>query len=277
LKPILKWAGGKGTLLTGIEIFLPPDISNKTYHEPFLGGGALFFRLEPKKGTLNDINKRLINFYKIVKMKPDELINDAMKYQKYANDKNTYYDLRKEFNSNKISNLKSAALFLYFNKTAYNGLYRENSNGEFNVPIGKYKNPKIVNKTKIKEASKLLKNMNLYCTDFEYILKVAKTGDFCYLDPPYYQQDNNNKFTDYSKNGFTLNDHKRLNKLCVELNDKGVFFILSNSSAPKIVKMYKEEGFDIGKVTKKWMISCNASSRKDVKEILVHNYQLLTS
>jgi len=271
MKPILKWAGGKGTLVRDIKLFLPEFSEDTYYHEPFFGGGALFFELEPKKGTINDINERLINFYRIVKKSPEKLIDAASEYQKYVNDKDAYYDLREEFNSKKISKLNSAALFLYFNKTSYNGLYRENSSGQFNVPIGRYKNPVVVNKKRIRNASKLLKKIKIYCRDYEYVFNLAKEGDICYLDPPYYQENMNNKFTNYSKNGFTFEDHVRLKKLCEKLNDKGVFFILSNSNTKKIVDIFEEAQFDIGLVTKKWMISCNASSRKNVKEILVHN------
>jgi len=140
------------------------------------------------------------------------------------------------------------------------------------VPIGKYKNPKIINKNRIFKASELLKNIELYCKDYKYVLSKAKEGDVVYFDPPYYQDNMNNKFTDYSKNGFTFIDHVKLKNLCLKLNDRGVFFILSNSNSKRIVDMFDEAGFDIGLVTKKWMISCNASSRNNVKEILVHNF-----
>lgn len=272
MKPILKWAGGKGTLVNNLKSFIPEFSEDTYFHEPFVGGGAFFFNLEPSKGTINDINHRLINFYRIVKKRPEQLIDAASEYQKYVTDKDVYYDLRKEFNSEKINKLTSAALFLYFNKTAYNGLYRENSQGQFNVPIGRYKNPTIVNEERIRTASKLLKNIKIFCNDYEYVLSVAKEGDICYFDPPYYQEDMNNKFTDYSKNGFTFEDHVRLKELCEKLTDKEVFFILSNSNAPIIVDMFKEANFDIGLVTKKWMISCNTSSRRKMIEIIVHNF-----
>lgn len=271
MKPILKWAGGKRGLLSDIKKYLPDDINERTYHEIFIGGGALFFNLEPKNGTINDVNKKLINFYKVVKNNPTKLISVAEDYQKYAKDEKKYYLLRDEFNYNNNGNIKSAALFLYFNKAAYNGLYRENSKGYFNVPIGRHKNPKIVNSTRIMNAHNLLKHIKIHCSDFEYILDNVKEGDVCYLDPPYYQSNMVNKFTDYSKNGFTFDDHIRLKNVCVELNKKGAFFILSNSNAPKIVNLYKQEGFKIVKVKKKWMISCNTESRKEVKEIIVMN------
>lgn len=271
MKPILKWAGGKSSLLKNIKSFLPADIKERNYHEPFVGGGALFFNIEPKGGTINDINRRLINLYNFVKKKPNDLIEKANEYQQYVKDKKMYYILRKKFNDDKTDSLTSAALFMYFNRAAYNGLFRVNLKNEFNVPIGKHRNPIIVNEQKIKQASIILKKIKIYSKDFSYIEKVAKKGDFCYFDPPYYQADIKKKFTDYAKGGFTLEDHERLKKICLKLNDKGVYFILSNSNANKIMDMYGDAPFEIGKVTNKWMISCNSATRKNVEEILIYN------
>lgn len=270
MKPILKWAGGKSSLIEEIKHHLPSDIHTRTYHESFFGGGALFFNLEPIKGTINDINERLMNFYKVVKYKPEELIEESSKYQKYSTNKKKYYELREEFNKSNNSDVKSSALLLYLNKTAYNGLYRVNSKNIFNVPIGKYKNPTIVNKKRIREASRILQNIEILHTDFTYILEKAEEGDFCYFDPPYYQPENN-KFKDYSQNGFNYEDHKRLCKTCVNLTNNKIFFILSNANNTTIKNMYKDEGFEVVEVNNKWMISCNAASRIKITEILVHN------
>lgn len=272
MKPILKWAGGKNGLIKDIRQYFPSDMTERNYHEPFVGGGAVFFYLEPHKGTINDANEKLMTFYKMVKTNKDELINEAEKLQPFASDPDIYYTLREEFNLPDIDDLRKAVLFTYFNKAAYNGLYRENSSGKFNVPIGKHKNPKIIDRSKIEKAHKLLQNVTLYNNDFYYVSSKVVDGDFCYLDPPYYQSNKNNKFTNYTKNGFSFDDHKRVKKLCVELDNKGVYFLLSNSNAPEIVDLYRSEGFDIKFVTKKWMISCNASSRRNVDEIIVYNY-----
>jgi DNA adenine methylase len=275
MKPLLRWAGGKGSLLNDIKNYMPADISKISFHEPFVGGGALFFDIEPKKGTINDINKRLINFYKVVKKSPDKLIAKANEYQKYVQDKEMYYVLREEFNDDKnINNITSAALFLYFNRAGYNGLYRVNSKNQFNVPIGRHSNPTIVNISKIKQANKVLKNIKIHSKDFKYISNEAKEGDFCYFDPPYYQPKINTKFTDYSKDGFSLKDHERLKNICITLNEKGVYFILSNSNAKKIIDMYSDVTFKIEKVTNRWMISCNSATRKIVEEILVNNINI---
>lgn len=272
MKPILKWAGGKNGLIKEIKKYFPRNIAMRNYHEPFVGGGAVFFHLEPKKGTINDANEKLMTFYRIVKTEPKNLMNEAEKLQPFVKDSDTYYSLRKEFNSPDIDDLRTSVLFLYFNRAAYNGLYRENSEGIFNVPIGKHKNPQIVNREKIINAHKLLQNIKICNDDFTYVSSQVEPGDFCYLDPPYFQSGKNNKFTDYTKNGFTFEDHERVKKLCVELDNKGVYFILSNSNAPEIINLYRNEGFDIEPVTKKWMISCNASSRRKVEEILIYNY-----
>ncbi len=274
MKPILKWAGGKNAILKHIKQYLPSDINKRCYHEPFFGGGALFFDLEPKKGTINDINKRLMKFYEIVKNKPEELIEKCLELEKYSKNEKKYYEFRTEFNKNNLDEVTQSSYFLFFNKLAYNGLYRENSSGEFNVPIGKYINPRILNKNKILEASKILKNIDILNEDFNYILKKAKKGDFCYFDPPYYQSGLNNKFTDYSKEGFIFQDHIKLRDICIELDKRDISFILSNSNAKEIKEIYEEKGFSIITISKKWMISCNASSRKEVNEILVHNISI---
>jgi len=271
MKPILKWAGGKSSILKFIKKYLPPNLDQRMYYEPFFGSGALFFDIKPNKGVISDINKKLINFYDVIKNYPDKLIAKAVKYEKYNTNSKKYYEFREIFNKQKLDNIESAALFLYLNKTCYNGLYRENSNGQFNVPIGRYKNPKIVNKMKIKEASKILKNIDMVSNDFQFIEKIVKPGDICYFDPPYYQPEINNKFTSYSKEGFNYNDHMRLKNLCVKLNDIGAYFILSNANNSEIINLYKKEKFEIVSITKKWMISCNVETRKNAEEIIILN------
>ena len=166
VNPILKWAGGKRQLIPEIINLFPNDYKQRTYHEPFFGSGAVFFKIKPKKGSINDINSRLMNFYKIVRDKPEELIKEAGKYPYH---KSTYYKLRDHFNNDELDPVEEAALLLYFNKTGFNGLYRENSKGEFNVPFGRYKNPTIVPENKIRKASKILKNIEILNQDFSYV------------------------------------------------------------------------------------------------------------
>lgn len=267
--PILKWAGGKRQLLPEILGLFPSKYQDLTYHEPFVGSGAVFFKINPKKGSINDINPDLINLFKIVRDKPEKLIQKA---SEYPYNKDVYYMLRDRFNEEKLSDLERASLFLYFNKTGFNGLYRVNSKGKFNVPFGRYTNPTIVPETKIRQASRLLKDINILNTDFTYIVDYANEGDLCYFDPPYEPVSETAYFTSYSPDGFDLNEQIRLCDTCVKLHDKGVYFVLSNSHVKQIVDMYSEhKGFTLKVVEARRSINSNADKRGPVKEILVTN------
>lgn len=267
--PILKWAGGKRQLLPDILPLFPKNYRDLTYHEPFVGSGAVFFAVEPKSGTINDINQHLINFFKIVRNKPQELINKALEYEY---EKETYYALRDRFNEEPISDLERAALFLYFNKTGFNGLWRVNSKGKFNVPIGRYKNPTIVPEDKIRESSKLLGNTEILCTDFTYIIKAAKKGDLCYFDPPYEPVSETAYFTSYTAKGFDMNEQERLSDTCKKLDEKGVYFVLSNSHVKQIVDLYEDNlNFDLKVVQARRSINSKADKRGPINEVLVTN------
>jgi DNA adenine methylase len=269
--PILKWAGGKRSLVPRILSLFPADYKNRVYHEPFFGGGAVFFRIRPSSSTINDINKRLINFYRVVRNNPEGLIEKA---SQYIFDKETYYKLRDRFNQPGLSDLEDASLLLYLNKTAFNGLYRENSNCDFNVPFGSYANPTIVPKDRIRVASKILKKVDIFCTDFNYVTKYANEGDICYLDPPYQPISSTANFTSYSSDGFDFNDQIRLRDVCIELHEKGVYFVLSNSYVEEIIGLYEEIKLfrlQINTIRANRVISSKASTRGEVKEILVTN------
>jgi len=267
--PVLKWAGGKRGLIPDIIGLFPANFKDLNYHEPFVGGGAVFFKIKPKSGSINDINSRLINFYRVVRDKPEELIAEARQY-KY--DEDSYYKLRDRFNHSKLSDVEEAALLLYFNKTAFNGLYRVNSKGEFNVPFGRYKNPTIVPETRIRAASKILKNVEIFNKDFSYIVNYAEEGDLCYFDPPYQPVSATANFTSYSEEGFDLNEQKRLRDTCIKLDEKGVLFVLSNSYVDPIREMYEEvDNFRIVIVQARRAISSKASTRGPINEILVTN------
>ena len=267
--PILKWAGGKRQLIPNILGLFPSNTRELTYHEPFVGSGAIFFQVKPRRGSINDINTDLINFFKIVRDKPEMLIQKA---SEYPYDKEVYYRLRDRFNEEKLSDLERASLFLYFNKTGFNGLYRVNLKGKFNVPFGRYRNPTIVPETKIMQASKLLKGIDILNTDFTYIIDHAGEGDLCYLDPPYEPVSETAYFTSYSAEGFDLNEQVRLRDTCVNLHDKGVLFVLSNSHVKQIVDMYSEEkDFAVKVVEARRSINSKADKRGPVKEILVTN------
>lgn len=274
VNPVLKWAGGKRTLLPDIVNLFPADYKERTYHEPFIGGGAVFFKIRPITGSINDINSRLMNFYRVVKDTPQELI---LKANKYSYDEKSYYKLRDRFNQTNISTVEQASLLLYLNKTAFNGLYRVNSKGEFNVPFGRYKNPTIAPKNRILMASKILKNIEIYNEDFSYVLDKANQGDICYLDPPYQPISDTANFTSYSEKGFDFNEQRRLRDLCINLNEKGIFFVLSNSHSQRIEKLYSEvKEFSLITVKAKRVISSKASTRGVINEILVTNIPKIT-
>jgi DNA adenine methylase len=267
--PILKWAGGKRTLIPDIIDLFPVDFKDRPYHEPFFGGGAVFFKIKPKTGTINDINSRLMNFYRVVKDNPHELISEA---GKYSYDEKSYYNLRDRFNQPDLSKIEYAALLLYLNKTAFNGLYRVNSKGKFNVPFGRYKNPTIVPKKRILTASKILKKVEIHNEDFSYVLDKANKGELCYLDPPYQPISDTANFTSYSEEGFDFIEQRRLRDLCINLNEKEVFFVLSNSHSEPIEQLYLEvKEFTMRTVKAKRVISSKASTRGSIDEILVTN------
>ena len=247
----------------------PEDYRNRRYHEPFIGGGAVFFHVRPKGGSVNDINPRLMNFYRVVRDRPEELIIKASEY-KY--DEAEYYRLRDRFNSPGLSPVEDAALFLYLNKTAYNGLYRVNSRGEFNVPFGRYVNPTIVPRKGIMRASRLLKGIDIRCGDFGYVLDVAESGDVCYLDPPYHPSSETANFTDYAADGFDSPEQERLQNLCLELDRRNVIFVLSNSDTELVRNLYEPLiDFSIFSFPTKRMISSKVSSRGFGCDLLITN------
>jgi len=269
LKPPLKWAGGKRSLIEQITELFPEDYRTRRYHEPFLGGGAVFFELEPENGTINDVNPKLMNFYRVVRDNPNDLIDEASKYRY---EEKEFYRRRKRFNKQEIPSVESAALFLYLNRTAFNGLYRVNSKGEFNVPFGRYSNPKIVYKKRITETSDLLSGIEIFCKDFNYILEHAERGDICYLDPPYHPMSKTANFTEYALGSFSLKDQERLRDICIKLDEGGIIFVLSNSDTPEIKELYRDTGFTLKGLKTRRSISSKSSSRNSGKEVLISNW-----
>jgi len=261
---ILKWAGGKRILAPTIIATFPPDYAERRYHEPFLGGGAVFFTIRPRGGTVNDVNPRLINFYRVVKDDPDALIVEA---SKYPYEKATYYRLRDRFNCGGLSPVEDAALLLYLNKTGYNGLYRVNSMGKYNVPFGTYSNPTIVPERDIYAASEALRHVELRCQDFAYLLDEACEGDLVYLDPPYEPLSRTSNFNTYNPAGFHWSEQERLAKIVREMDARGVLFTLSNSEPVK--RLYR--GFKVKVVHANRSINTKTSARGPVKEIIVTN------
>ncbi|WP_251949309.1 DNA adenine methylase [Thermococcus argininiproducens] len=273
-EPVLKWAGGKRQILPQIVALMPKDFKERTFHEPFFGGGAVTFWLEPKRGTINDINLKLINFYLVVRDYVEELIQDA---KQHKNEKEYYYKAREEFNKIiregfRPPHIRLASLLLYLNKTGYNGLYRENRKGEFNVPFGRYKNPTIVDEERLRKVSEVLKRLEIYNEDFTYILTVARPGDLVYFDPPYHPISKTANFTSYSKDDFTQKDQERLRDVCIELHEMGVYFILSNSHAQPVRELYEGiKEFEVITVYANRAINSKADKRGKIAEILVTN------
>jgi len=266
----VKWAGGKNQLLEQFRNLYPKKIQG--YFEPFLGGGAVFFYIKenhsPKSIHLSDTNSELINCYEVVKNNPDALI-ELLKSHKSKHSKEYYYTIRKQ-DPNQLSSIEAAARFIYLNKTCFNGLYRVNSEGKFNVPIGKYKNPGILNEKTIREASELLQGVKLNSEPFEKIVSKANKGDFIYLDPPYLPLSKTSSFTGYTKDSFLEKDQKRLAEVFKVLDKKGCLLMLSNSDHPLIRRFYS--GYRIETVKAGRAICCDPAKRGKITELVVLNY-----
>lgn len=270
IQPFLKWAGGKRQLLKEIDKYIPLKIS--TYYEPFLGGGALLFNLQPKKAIVNDSNYELINAYKVIRDNVEELIQDL---EKHKNTSEYFYELRAKDRTSEYSNLSNierASRLIYLNKTCFNGLYRVNSQGEFNTPYGNYKNPNIVNEFVLRAVNSYLNKNDIKFLngDFEDSLKNIRKGAFVYFDPPYMPISDSSSFTGYTLDGFGTEDQIRLKNLCDKLNERGIKFLLSNSTAPMILELYKD--YKIVYVDAKRNINSIGNKRGEIKEILVMNY-----
>lgn len=270
--PVLKWVGGKRQLLDVLIPLLPKNIT--TYCEPFVGGGALLFALQPDTAYVNDINADLINVYKVIKDDVESLIKAL---QEFKNDADCFYAVR-DWDRDKtkysaLSDVQKAARILYLNKTCYNGLFRVNRQGEFNTPFGRYKNPNIVNEATLRAVNNYFNKakVTLKCGDFEEAVKGIRKGSFVYFDPPYDPVSDSANFTGYDKGGFDKDEQIRLKKLCDKLNNRGVKFLLSNSSTEFILDLYKD--YNITIVKAKRSINSKGDGRGDVNEVLVKNYE----
>ncbi len=268
---LVKWAGGKKQLLGQFEPLFPKKINR--YFEPFVGGGAVAFYLlkthpEIKKIFLSDINKELIITYNVIKRDIDELINLLKKY-KLKHNKEFYYKIREQEIS-KLDPIEIAARFIYLNRTCFNGLYRVNSQGKFNVPIGSYKNPGILQEEELREISKFLQKDDIIMAQFYEVTKKAKKGDFVYFDPPYYPLKKGKSFTTYTKDNFLEKEQELLAKVFRDLDKKGCKVMLSNSDTKFIRDLYK--GYKIKVVQAKRMINSNAEGRGKINELVVRNY-----
>jgi DNA adenine methylase len=274
VKPFVKWAGGKRQLVpTILANHLPKNYNLQTYYEPFIGGGALLFSLQPKKAVINDSNAELINCYKIIKNSLDELIEDL---KNHKNNEYYYYDIRdwdREKNFKSKTEVQRASRIIFLNKTCYNGLFRVNSQGQFNVPFGKYKNPNILDIAVLKAVNKYLNEnqVRILNSDFQEAVKDAKRGDFIYLDPPYDPVSETASFTGYDVNGFNKQEQRRLKEVFDDLNSRGCHILLSNACTEFIEDLYKD--YPHTKISAIRAINCNGKKRGKVDEILVKNYE----
>lgn len=273
-QPFLKWAGGKRQLLPEIRKRIPATFD--TYYEPFVGAGAVLFDLQPEKAVINDKNSELVNVYRVIKHEIEALIEELKKHSD-GNHPDYFYKIRamdREPGYKELSSAKRAARILYLNKTCFNGLFRVNRKGFFNVPFGKYKNPNIVNEDVLRAVHSYLhaNDVQILEADFAEVAARAKAEDFVYFDPPYDPVSGTASFTSYSLDGFGKEEQLRLRDLCVELDQKGVPFLLSNSATDFILEIYAEKGFIIEKVSASRTINSVASKRGKVDEVLVRNY-----
>ncbi len=272
LQPFTKWTGGKRQLLGELRSYMPETYGR--YFEPFVGGGALFFDLAPEQAVINDFNEELINAYRQIKNNPAELINLLIKH-KENNSKDYYLALRSADRDGRISRMtgvERAARILYMLRVDFNGLYRVNSKNQFNVPYGRYKNPKIVDVDLLYQISEYLNenDIEILQTDFAEAVKDAQTGDFVYFDPPYIPLNETSSFTSYTHEGFSYEEQVRLRNTFKELTERGVYAMLSNSSSPLVEELYKD--FNIYFVEAQRTNGAKSSSRGKISEIIVTNY-----
>ena len=262
--PFLKWAGGKGRLLAQYQPLFPEKFGRS--FEPFVGAGAVFFHLAPGEAHLSDVNPELVNAYTVIRDQVDALISTLAGYQ---HDRDFYYALR-AVDPETLSPVERAARIIYLNKTCFNGLYRVNRRGQFNVPFGDYKNPRICDEAGLRAANAALQGVSVTHQGFDAVLAEAKSGDFVYFDPPYHPLSPTASFTSYAADDFGPEDQIRLAAVFRRLDAKGVKIMLSNSDTPFIRDLY--EGFHIQQVWAPRAINRDASKRKGVPEVVVTNY-----
>ncbi|MBV9121031.1 MAG: DNA adenine methylase [Chloroflexi bacterium] len=265
--PIVKWAGGKGQLLAQLDPFFPDPRSYRRYFEPFLGGGAVFFHLQPRQAVLSDLNDELINVYEVVRDQLDALLDSLRRHR----DDSEYFYYVRELAPNELTPVRRASRFIFLNKRCYNGLYRVNSKGRFNVPIGRYKNPpRIFDEANLKNVSALLRTADLRVAPYELAIARAGRGDFVYLDPPYQPLSATANFTRYTTASFDEEAQVRLAQALDELDQRGGRFLLNNHDTPLQRRLYSRFKIDVAMASR--MINSRADKRGGVAELIVTNY-----
>lgn len=272
MAPVLKWAGGKTQLLEQITDSMPSEYNN--YYEPFIGGAAVLFGISPAQAFVNDVNEQLVNLYIQLKVAVESVIAKVNEMDATPCTKELYYAIREQYNT-KITNrdfdAECAALMIWINKHCFNGLYRVNSKGQFNVPYNNKVGGKSIDESNIRAISEYLQNadITITCFDFEKACEKVVSGDFVYFDSPYVPESVTASFTDYTTDGFSLSNHERLAALFKRLDGIGAKVMLSNNDVPLVRLLY--DGYHIQSLDVKRMINRNASKRTG-KEVLITNY-----
>ena len=273
-KPFLKWAGGKSRLLPQIRRFYPTAFNS--YFEPFLGGGAVYFDIQPGTAFLNDINGALVSAYDNIKTQPSAVIAILQRLQrKYTKGseeerKALFYKVRDEFNALEIALPQKTAYLIFLNKTCFNGMYRESSSGQFNVPFGRYENPRICDEENLLCVSAQLRTGQLISMPFDKAVETARRGDFVYFDPPYHPLTKTSSFTSYHAQNFVEHDQRKLRQVFEELDNRGCYAMVSNSYTPFIQELFR--GFPQHTVMASRAINCKANGRGKIRELVITNY-----
>ena len=269
-RSFIKWVGGKYRSIHQLKLLFPKEF--KTYYEPFMGSGVVFFNVQPYKAVLNDVEFSLVNTFRSVKRDVASVIKEL---NSFVNEEESYYTIRKEFNNSSSVVLgRKGAQFIYLNKCGYNGLYRVNKKGHLNVAFGKRVGSPHKDFTNLKDCSAALQNTTIMNSDYKEILDLARRGDFVYMDPPYYKE-TPKSFVGYNSKEFTEEDHERLALECEFLTKRGVMFALSNSNTDFILNLYKK--YNIYPIQIARTVSCDITKRSQAKEILVTNYKMGSS
>lgn len=271
ISPCIKWAGGKTQLIGEIQKRLPQEYNR--YFEPFIGSGAVLFSIQPQTAFINDYNEQLYNLFTQVRDNVEPIIDMLTKLENEDCTKEFYYSTRDKFNEKiggRVLDYEAAALFIYINKRCFNGLFRVNAKGLFNVPWNQKRNGQVMQPENLRSMSEYLKGVEISCGDFEPFCDNVQSGDFVYFDSPYIPESDTADFTSYTAGGFSYEDHVRLAKLYKRLSDKGALVMLSNNDVPLVHELY--DGFNIESLEVKRMINSNANKRTG-REVIITNYE----
>lgn len=267
LKPFLKWAGGKQQLIAQYAPHLPRPEEIGRYYEPFVGSAALFFHMQPRPARLSDQNEKLIALYCAVRDDLDSVL-PLLRHHEHKNEEDYYYRVR-DLRHETLSRPAQAARIIYLNRTCYNGLYRENSSGRFNVPFGRYKRPRICDEERLRAAATALQGVDLQVQDFAEAVADARPGDFIYFDPPYVPLSETSSFTSYNRYGFGADDQRRLAETFHAQSARGVRAMLSNSATPLVRDLYGGRDYQIVEIQARRSINSNPDGRGPITELLI--------